>query len=361
MIYIFFKKKYYLIYFFIALTACNLKEKKEKVNETLINNKIESKYALKIQSACSYDKQIKDRVIYTFDSDNEADHALNKIMNLTGLPSNFVIKAADVENASATIICPDKTNCVRYIFYNQAFMRKIKSETNTHYAELSILAHEIGHHLSGHTLLASSNPHDQELEADKFSGFVIYKMGGTLENAQSAIRSLSSEYGSFSHPPKSARLAAISNGWFEAQKTDSKKLINIKNENDDNKNDSKKTKNKNKRNSEYSTFQVGDIEVMTDDLTYILNLDENYMTWEDAKNACLLLGDGWRLPTISELKMIYKNRLKIGGFNRSNWTIYWSVNALNQEDYIWRFDFEKGKAMYDSKTNFANVRAVRDN
>jgi hypothetical protein len=359
MIAIIFKKKYYLIFLFITLTACNVKE--EKVNETLINDKIDSKYALKIQSACSYDKQIKDRVIYTFDSDNEADHALSKIMNLTGLPSNFVIKAADVENASATIICTDKTNCVRYIFYNQAFMRKIKSETKTHYAEISILAHEIGHHLSGHTLLSSSNPQDQELEADKFSGFVIYKMGGSLENAQSAIRSLSSENGSYSHPPKSARLAAISNGWFEAQKNDSKKSINIKNEIDINKNDSKKPIKINKRKSEYSTYQVGDIEVMADDLTYILNLDEDYMTWDEARNACIMLGDDWRLPTISELKMIYKNRLKIGGFNRSNWTIYWSNNPLNQEDYIWRFDFQEGKAMYDSKRNFANVRAVRDN
>ena len=84
---------------------------------------------------------------------------------------------------------------------------------------MSILAHEIGHHLSGHTITKKgSNPND-ELEADKYSGFVLYKLGASLSDATYAIRELGSENGSSTHPPKSERIRAISQGWNEANET----------------------------------------------------------------------------------------------------------------------------------------------
>jgi hypothetical protein len=39
------------------------------------------------------------------------------------------------------------------------------------------------------------------------------------------------------------------------------------------------------------------------------------MTYEDAVIECGKLGKGWRIPTKEELNIIYKNRLKTGGFN----------------------------------------------
>lgn len=67
---------------------------------------------------------------------------------------------------------------------------------------MSILAHEIGHHLLGHTIsIGSSNPQD-ELEADKFSGFVLYKMGASLNDAVQAIQLLGSDTDSKTHPSK---------------------------------------------------------------------------------------------------------------------------------------------------------------
>ncbi|MEZ4633330.1 MAG: M48 family metalloprotease [Deinococcales bacterium] len=41
----------------------------------------------------------------------------------------------------------------RYILYNQTWMAAIDREGNTDWEAVSILAHEIGHHLSGHTLV----------------------------------------------------------------------------------------------------------------------------------------------------------------------------------------------------------------
>jgi hypothetical protein len=45
------------------------------------------------------------------------------------------------------------------------------------------------------------------------------------------------------------------------------------------------------------------------------------MEWDEAKKSCQALGSGWRLPTKTELRILYKNRYKIGGFRN---TFYWS-------------------------------------
>lgn len=92
------------------------------------------------------------------------------------------------------------SNGIRYIVYDNAFMDRISGRSSD-WAALSILAHEIGHTLTGSTDLPNSRK--KELEADRFSGFVMYKMGATFYQAQQAVRLVSSDYdGSYSIPPK---------------------------------------------------------------------------------------------------------------------------------------------------------------
>ncbi len=88
------------------------------------------------------------------------------------------------------------------------------SQRINYWASLSILAHEVGHHLNGHSLIPGGSRPSLELQADKFSGFILAKIGASLEEAQSAINAIVSENGSTTHPGKSARLAAIANGWY---------------------------------------------------------------------------------------------------------------------------------------------------
>jgi hypothetical protein len=167
--------------------------------------------------------------VYSFKSDLEADNALNRIMKLTGLPANFQIRASSVPNACAVIKCDDDNNCDRYILYNQEFMEKIKDETRSNFSELAVLAHEIAHHLSGHTLSNLGNSYDMELEADKFAGFILYKLGADLNDVKKAFSSLPIQ-GSETHPPRNARIAAVTNGWYDA-KRNGETITNIPNEN----------------------------------------------------------------------------------------------------------------------------------
>lgn len=137
---------------------------------------------------------------------------ISEIMATVGLKPKFeIVSSSRVPNAAAVIM-----NGKRYVLYNERFVAALNNAVKTDWAGISILAHEIGHHLNGHTLdRGGSNPSD-ELEADEFSGFVLRKMGASVEEAVAAMKLISDEEGSYTHPGRSPRLAAITKGWNDA-------------------------------------------------------------------------------------------------------------------------------------------------
>lgn len=140
-----------------------------------------------------------------------------EIMKYTGLPANFVVVEGQVPNAAAVIMAgPDKVPR-RVIAYNPGFMGEVIAATKANnWAPVSIMAHEIGHHLSGHTIVPGGSQPPIELESDKFSGFVLYKMGAPLADAQRAIATLIPEKDGQTHPGRRRRLSAIAEGWTQA-------------------------------------------------------------------------------------------------------------------------------------------------
>ncbi len=90
------------------------------------------------------------------------------------------------------------------------------------------------------------------------------------------------------------------------------------------------------------------------------------MDWYDAKKACEALGYGWRLPTLVELKILYRNKDKIGGFVSSDTFAYWSStdwssNEVSSGNGAWFMYFTKNATRFgDPKTTKHFVRAVKD-
>ncbi len=144
-------------------------------------------------------------------SDKDTRAVIKAILSVIGLKANFEIKQANVPNATA-IIQKDK----RYILYNPSFISSINNSVHTNWAAISILAHEIGHHLNGHTLVRGGSNHRVELECDEFSGFILRKMGASLKEAQAAVNKLCRDKEFPTHPGKKSRLNAIEKGWNKA-------------------------------------------------------------------------------------------------------------------------------------------------
>ena len=169
-----------------------------------------------------YSKEHGDSLIgknYTVDSKKEADESVTKIVSYTGLVQNFQI----TENPGIPTARAYIKKKQRYIEYNPQFMLRVKDRTKSDWGSISVLAHEIGHHLSGHTLAKrKNNTHDEnrqeELDADRFSGFILYKMGATLDEAKLALTTVELKSNPETHPQKTERLIAITLGWLDANK-----------------------------------------------------------------------------------------------------------------------------------------------
>src|SRR5687767_2166522 len=114
-----------------------------------------------------------------FQSASEAADMATQILQAAGKKANFQVKEAKVPNAVAVL-----TNGRRYILYNPNFIDRLTRVTGTRWAAISVLAHEIGHHLNTHKVNGKTIPMSTELEADEFSGFVLRRMGASLEDAQ---------------------------------------------------------------------------------------------------------------------------------------------------------------------------------
>jgi hypothetical protein len=81
---------------------------------------------------------------------------------------------------------------------------------------IALIAHEMGHHMIGHTSRRGGSKPELELEADEFAGSILYKLGATLEQSQSVMHFIAKKEGSKTHPGRDARLSAIEEGWRKA-------------------------------------------------------------------------------------------------------------------------------------------------
>jgi hypothetical protein len=76
------------------------------------------------------------------------------------------------------------------------------------------------------------------------------------------------------------------------------------------------------------------------------------LTWCEAQKYVKSLGEGWRLPSIEELFMIYNEKIIVENS-------YWSSSEINA-DLAWYFFFTNGLASNYNKGDTSYVRAVKD-
>lgn len=149
--------------------------------------------------------------IQNFASVAEGQQIIQNILNAVGRSANFEIRQANIENAAAVAY-----GGKRYVLYNPNFINALDRRTGNQWASISVLAHEVGHHLEGHTVSGQGSQPATELEADEFSGYALRKMGASLEDAQATMKLIASENTTATHPGKSSRLSAIEKGWESA-------------------------------------------------------------------------------------------------------------------------------------------------
>jgi hypothetical protein len=143
---------------------------------------------------------------------SQAAGIIREITEAVGLQPRFELRATTVVPNAAAVAYDGK----RYLLYNPKFLAAVNRAGHTDWGGISILAHEMGHHLNGHTLRGGGSQPQDELEADEFSGFVLRRLGASLAQAQAAMAAVADDEGSATHPGRTPRLGAISQGWNRA-------------------------------------------------------------------------------------------------------------------------------------------------
>ncbi|NDC77839.1 MAG: hypothetical protein EBZ67_08210 [Chitinophagia bacterium] len=161
----------------------------------------------------------------SFLSETEVNQLVTEMLGRIGAKNRYVIVACpQLENCQATLYQGRP-----YILYNPGFLGRVKrlnfsgsslpQVSGKDWETLTILAHELGHHINNHILnpLPDATQRDRELEADESAGFMIYLMGGSLAEA-SHVFALVPEEGNYTHPGRQQRMASVKKGWEDASK-----------------------------------------------------------------------------------------------------------------------------------------------
>ena len=142
----------------------------------------------------------------------EATLTTKWIADAVGLLPTFKVLAGTFETSPVAFAAIK--NGQRYIVYDQD--RFNWQEGRPNWFEAGIMAHEIGHHLGGHTAIRTDDNWARELEADRFAGFALSRLGASLGNTLLASKVLNTR-GTKTHPPRKLRVAAVEEGWNKAE------------------------------------------------------------------------------------------------------------------------------------------------
>ncbi len=149
----------------------------------------------------------------SFASVYEAKSIIAGIADSIKWGENFSVREQNgIRNAYATII-----NKVRWIVYDNVFLEDIDAYAATKWASISVLAHEVGHHYYNHVVSSTGSTVPKELEADFFTGYTLYKLGSTLQEATAAMQAIGTDRQTSTHPAKKDRVNAITRGWNQAK------------------------------------------------------------------------------------------------------------------------------------------------
>ncbi len=161
---------------------------------------------------CGY--KIPPRSLRTnFSSVYEARDIVNQMLDDIQWKENFTLREQNgIQNAYATI-----SGGRRLIVYDNNFLEDIDAYAKTKLASQSVIAHEMGHHYFNHVVSMQGSTVPSEIEADAFSGFIMQKMGATLEQALAAMNAIGTDQATATHPAKRDRLAAITRGWYNSK------------------------------------------------------------------------------------------------------------------------------------------------
>lgn len=157
--------------------------------------------ATELTSVCSLARSIPQGISLGL-ATTEGRTILGEIGDAAMLENMPRIVTGNVPNAAAVVLGNE-----RLIVYSDSFIESMRG-TGGEWAVRFIFAHELGHHVEGHTVSGEGSNHKAEFQADAYATRVLKKMGASLQQTSSAMKSMPTPR-SGTHPGSDERLDRI--------------------------------------------------------------------------------------------------------------------------------------------------------
>lgn len=148
-------------------------------------------------------------------ADNVAQELVKTIVVQLGMPVAFRLRAAAFGNVAATQ-CQDTDPPERFLLYDPRLIKNVTPGTPNYWTLMFALAHEIGHHVNGHSVEEKDRSRT-ELEADFFAGYVLARLGAPPEETSFSVGRLAELQAALGGLAAPARLAEAERGWTEGK------------------------------------------------------------------------------------------------------------------------------------------------
>ena len=140
--------------------------------------------------------------------DRRATLAMRMICDAVGMERTIALFSANITKRNVLAFATTWRG-KRYIVYDR--VRVPWPETNIPWSSMLVMAHEVGHHVAGHIHRRDIAGKSGELEADRFAGFALARLGASEGQTLSFF---SWDWAaSSSHPSARARREATREGW----------------------------------------------------------------------------------------------------------------------------------------------------
>ena len=148
----------------------------------------------------------------------EVEEIFQTLLDVSGIKGSYylcpVVNPESVYAKNALIADGGVVFVGQYINYDSEFIKHIKRDTG-HWGVAAVVAHELAHHLLGHTFDGHGSLPPKELKADFLAGKLLQRSGASFDNAIFLAQQpfMITNGRSLTHPDRPERIDAFGNGW----------------------------------------------------------------------------------------------------------------------------------------------------
>lgn len=144
----------------------------------------------------------------------DAEDAVDGILETMGLFKNFIVQECpNVNQVEAKNILKPDGSIKRILIHDDGFFAGLKKDGNQNWMATGILAHQMAHLLKEHDLNNLQGLQKREIEAAELAGFVLAKLGATMEEAKAMIEAPYFPKKAMALVSKDDHTDAVTSGW----------------------------------------------------------------------------------------------------------------------------------------------------